>query len=82
MRTITWRSLAAAHASIAPGTALYAARNAADVVLLSGGLKGVSITLRMARLATSVWTIRSSQYDDPAGDQARALSDQHDDRPL
>ncbi|QFU08807.1 putative copper-importing P-type ATPase A [Rhodobacteraceae bacterium THAF1] len=46
-------SLAAAHASIAPGTALDAARNAADVVLLSGGLKGVSTTLTMARLAVS-----------------------------
>ncbi len=45
-------SLAAAHASIAPGTALDAARNAADVVLLSGGLGGVPTTLTAARQAT------------------------------
>ncbi len=44
-------SLAASHASIAPGRALDAARNAADVVLLSGGLKGIPTILATARSA-------------------------------
>ena len=45
-------ALAAAHASMAPGTALDASRNAADVVILGQGLSGVPETLANARLAT------------------------------
>ncbi|MFD1342576.1 cbb3-type cytochrome oxidase assembly protein CcoS [Litorisediminicola beolgyonensis] len=41
----------------------------------------VSVTLGLLGLAGFVWTLRSGQYDDPAGDQARALSDRHDDHP-
>ncbi|SDY79460.1 cbb3-type cytochrome oxidase assembly protein CcoS [Citreimonas salinaria] len=41
----------------------------------------VSLLMGLAGLATFVWTIRSGQYDDPAGDQARALSPEHDDAP-
>ncbi|MGR3496190.1 cbb3-type cytochrome oxidase assembly protein CcoS [Citreimonas sp.] len=41
----------------------------------------VSLLMGLAGLATFVWTIRSGQYDDPAGDQARALSPQNDDAP-
>ncbi|SDY79486.1 heavy metal translocating P-type ATPase [Citreimonas salinaria] len=40
--------LAVAHASIAPGSALDAARNAADVVLLSSGLSGAALALATA----------------------------------
>ncbi|SPJ22870.1 heavy metal translocating P-type ATPase [Palleronia abyssalis] len=41
--------LAVAHAGIAPGSGLDAARSASDVVLLSGGLPGVVKALRTAR---------------------------------
>lgn len=44
-------ALAAAHASIAPASALDAARSAADLVLLSGGLAGVPHAILAARLA-------------------------------
>lgn len=44
-------ALAAAHASIAPGSALDAARSAADLVLLSGGLAGVPHAIDAARVA-------------------------------
>ncbi len=43
--------LAVAHAGIAPGSALDAARSAADVILLSGKLDGVPHALRTARTA-------------------------------
>ncbi len=33
----------------------------------------ISVTLGLAGLAGFVWSLRSGQYDDPAGDQARAL---------
>ncbi|MFD1342575.1 heavy metal translocating P-type ATPase [Litorisediminicola beolgyonensis] len=45
--------LSVAHAGIAPGTALDAARSAADVVLLSGDLTGVPLALRSARTAVA-----------------------------
>ncbi len=41
----------------------------------------VSVTLGLAGLVAFIWTIRSGQYEDPEGDQARALSSLHDDRP-
>ncbi|SDE37449.1 heavy metal translocating P-type ATPase [Limimaricola pyoseonensis] len=44
--------LAESHASIAPGNALDAARNAADLVLLHDRLTAVSDALAMARVAT------------------------------
>ena len=44
-------ALAAAHASMAPGTALDAARSAADVILLSDRLTGVAEALAAARTA-------------------------------
>ncbi|SFG24786.1 Cu2+-exporting ATPase [Palleronia marisminoris] len=43
--------LASAHAGMSPGSALDAARSAADVILLSGGLDGVPRTLATARTA-------------------------------
>lgn len=33
----------------------------------------ISVTLGLAGLAAFVWALRSGQYEDPAGDQARAL---------
>ncbi|WP_111559503.1 cbb3-type cytochrome oxidase assembly protein CcoS [Paracoccus sediminilitoris] len=33
----------------------------------------ISVTLGLAGLAAFVWSLRSGQYDDPAGDQVRAL---------
>ncbi|ETX15815.1 ATPase [Roseivivax halodurans JCM 10272] len=53
-------ALAAAHASIAPGTGLDAARSAADVVLLTGSLLAVPEALRVAkaaraRMAQNLW---------------------------
>ena len=44
-------ALAAADASIAPGSALDASRNAADVVIVSGRLPGVAEAIGTARLA-------------------------------
>ncbi|SPJ22871.1 cbb3-type cytochrome oxidase assembly protein CcoS [Palleronia abyssalis] len=41
----------------------------------------VSVTLGLAGLGAFLWTLKSGQYDDPAGDQARALSDRFDDNP-
>ncbi len=42
----------------------------------------VSVTMGLAGLALFIWTIRSGQYDDPEGDQARALSDAHEHTPI
>ena len=41
----------------------------------------VSVGLGLAGLAAFVWTLRASQYDDPAGDRARILDDRFDDAP-
>ena len=43
--------MAAAHASIAPGSALEASRNAADVVIVSGALTGVTQAIATSRSA-------------------------------
>jgi Cu2+-exporting ATPase len=45
-------ALAAAHASIAPSTALDASRNAADVVLLRDSLADLPVLMRTARMST------------------------------
>lgn len=42
----------------------------------------VSVTLGLLGLAAFVWALRAGQYEDPAGDQARALSPLTDDAPL
>jgi Cu2+-exporting ATPase len=42
-------ALAAAHASIAPASALDASRNAADVVIMTDGLESLPLILRIAR---------------------------------
>ncbi|WP_428924926.1 heavy metal translocating P-type ATPase [Marinibacterium sp. SX1] len=44
-------ALAAAHASIAPGTALEASRNVADIVLVNGRLTGIARAIVTARSA-------------------------------
>ncbi|SEG38065.1 Cu2+-exporting ATPase [Thalassococcus halodurans] len=44
-------AMAAAHASIAPGSALEASRNAADVVIVSGALTGVTQAIATSRSA-------------------------------
>ena len=41
----------------------------------------ISVSLGLIGLIAFVWSIRAGQYDDPEGDQARALSALHDDRP-
>lgn len=40
-----------------------------------------SLGLGLMALAAFWWTLRDGQYDDPAGDAARVLLDQDDDRP-
>jgi cbb3-type cytochrome oxidase maturation protein len=44
-------------------------------------LAPVSVALALVGLAAFCWTVRSGQYDDPAGDAARILNDQLDDHP-
>ena len=41
----------------------------------------VSVILGLAGLCAFVWTLRSGQYDDPAGDPARILDARWDDAP-
>lgn len=41
----------------------------------------VSLLLGGLGLAGFVWTLRSSQYDDPDGDSQRILTDDWDDAP-
>lgn len=41
----------------------------------------ISLILGGLGLVGFVYTLRSSQYDDPDGDSQRILSDQWDDRP-
>ena len=44
-------------------------------------LAPASVALALIGLAAFWWTVRSGQYDDPAGDAARILNDQLDDHP-
>lgn len=41
-----------------------------------------SLGLGLLAVAAFWWTLRRGQYDDPAGDAARILVDDPDDRPL
>lgn len=41
----------------------------------------VSIGLGLLGLAAFFWTLRSNQYDDPAGDSRRILTEDYDDAP-
>lgn len=41
----------------------------------------VSIFLGAVGLGAFFWSIRTSQYDDPAGDAQRILTGDYDDRP-
>lgn len=45
-------------------------------------LAPASVMLALIGLGAFWWTVKSGQYDDPAGDAARILNDQIDDRPL
>jgi cbb3-type cytochrome oxidase maturation protein len=44
-------------------------------------LAPASVLIALIGLAAFFWTVRSGQYDDPAGDAARILNDQLDDTP-
>lgn len=44
-------------------------------------LAPASVLLGLIGLGAFWWTVRNGQYDDPAGDAARILNDQIDDRP-
>ncbi|MGA0604071.1 cbb3-type cytochrome oxidase assembly protein CcoS [Caulobacter sp. KR2-114] len=44
-------------------------------------LAPASVLIALVGLGAFWWTVRSGQYDDPAGDAARILNDQIDDRP-
>lgn len=41
----------------------------------------ISLFLGGLELVAFMWTLRSSQYDDPEGDAARILSGRYDDEP-
>jgi cbb3-type cytochrome oxidase maturation protein len=41
----------------------------------------VSLGLGLLGLGAFLWTLRHRQYDDPKGDAARILRDDHDDHP-
>ena len=41
----------------------------------------ISLTLGAVGLVAFIYTVRSSQYDDPEGDSRRILSDEWDDHP-
>lgn len=49
------------------------------IVLL---LAPLSVLLALTGLFCFWWTLRSGQYEDPAGDAARILLDDPEDRPL
>ena len=44
-------------------------------------LAGFSLALALTGLGAFWWTLRSGQYDDPAGDAARVLYDHLEDGP-
>ena len=41
-----------------------------------------SLALGLVAVAAFWWTLRAGQYDDPAGDAARILIDDAEDRPV
>jgi cbb3-type cytochrome oxidase maturation protein len=45
-------------------------------------LAPLSLGLGLIALGAFWWTVRAGQYDDPAGDAARILMDDPEDRPL
>lgn len=45
-------------------------------------LAPMSVFLGLIGVGAFWWTLRHGQYDDPAGDSARILLDDPDDRPL
>ena len=44
-------------------------------------LAPASVLLGLIGLGAFWWTVKNGQYDDPAGDAARILNDQIDDKP-
>lgn len=44
-------------------------------------LAPASVLIALIGLGAFFWTVKSGQYDDPAGDAARILNDQLDDTP-
>ncbi len=44
-------------------------------------LAPASLLIALIGLAAFLWTVKSGQYDDPAGDAARILDDRYDDAP-
>ncbi|HXQ10045.1 MAG TPA: cbb3-type cytochrome oxidase assembly protein CcoS [Caulobacteraceae bacterium] len=44
-------------------------------------LAPISLGIALIGLGAFWWSVRSGQYDDPAGDAARILSDRYDDSP-
>ncbi|MFN3522775.1 MAG: cbb3-type cytochrome oxidase assembly protein CcoS [Phenylobacterium sp.] len=45
-------------------------------------LAPLSVLIALGGLAAFWWSLKSGQYDDPAGDAARILAGDPDDRPL
>jgi len=41
----------------------------------------ISLVMGGLGLAFFIWTVKTSQYDDPEGDARRILSNEYDDRP-
>ena len=44
-------------------------------------LAPISVMIALVGLGAFWWTVKSGQYDDPAGDAARILNDRLDDKP-
>jgi cbb3-type cytochrome oxidase maturation protein len=44
-------------------------------------LAPASVAIALIGLGAFWWTVKSGQYEDPAGDAARILSDRYDDAP-
>ena len=44
-------------------------------------LAPASLLIALIGLAAFLWTVKSGQYEDPAGDAARILDDRYDDAP-
>jgi cbb3-type cytochrome oxidase maturation protein len=44
-------------------------------------LAPASLFLALLALGAFLWSVKSGQYDDPAGDAARVLDDRYDDAP-